>query len=78
MLYNESTQLVVLIGYSILATVIQIDVKTFDINIVTQLKAHSSILTTICNIPNTAMIITGDDLGYVKLWDLNYMRCLQG
>lgn len=24
------------------------------------------------------MIISGDDVGWVKLWDLNYMRCLQG
>ena len=23
------------------------------------------------------MIISGDDIGFVKLWDLNYMRCLQ-
>lgn len=24
------------------------------------------------------MIISGDDIGHVKLWELNYMRCLQG
>lgn len=23
------------------------------------------------------MIVTGDDIGVLKLWDLNYMRCLQ-
>lgn len=23
------------------------------------------------------MIVSGDDIGYLKLWDLNYMRCLQ-
>jgi len=23
------------------------------------------------------MIISGDDIGHLKLWDLNYMRCLQ-
>lgn len=23
------------------------------------------------------MIVTGDDIGHLKLWDLNYMRCLQ-
>lgn len=23
------------------------------------------------------MIVTGDDIGFLKLWDLNYMRCLQ-
>lgn len=23
------------------------------------------------------MIVSGDDIGHLKLWDLNYMRCLQ-
>jgi hypothetical protein len=23
------------------------------------------------------MIVSGDDIGFLKLWDLNYMRCLQ-
>ena len=34
-------------------------------------------MTCVCNIPDTSMVISGDDIGCVKLWDLNYMRCLQ-
>lgn len=67
-----------MLGYSNLVSVLQIDVQTFDINIVGELKAHNSILSCVCNIPTTSMIISGDDIGNVKLWDLNYMRCLEG
>ena len=65
-----------MLGYSNLVYVLQIDVQTYDINIVGELKAHNSILSCVCNIPNTSMVISGDDIGNVKLWDLNYMRCL--
>lgn len=44
---------------------------------ITQLQAHSSILTCVSNLPGTSMIVSGDDIGHLKLWDLNYMRCLQ-
>ena len=75
--YNPSTQLVVSLGYQSIVSIYHIDVKTYDINSVAELKAHTSILTCVCNIPDTSMIISGDDIGFVKLWDLNYMRCLQ-
>ena len=66
------------LGYQSIISVYQIDVKTYDINLISELNAHTSILTCICNVPSTSMVITGDDIGWVKLWDLNYMRCLQG
>lgn len=65
------------LGYQSNISVYEIDTKTFDINLVTQLQAHSSILTCAANLPGTSMIISGDDIGHLKLWDLNYMRCLQ-
>lgn len=34
-------------------------------------------MTCVSNIPDSSMIVSGDDIGYLKLWDLNYMRCLQ-
>ena len=75
--YNASTQLIICLGYQSNICVYEIDSKTYDINIVTQLQAHTSILTCVSNIPDTSMIVSGDDIGYLKLWDLNYMRCLQ-
>lgn len=78
MCYNPVTQLVIVLGYQINISVYEIDPKTFDINLITELQAHTSILTCITNIPDTPMIITGDDIGHIKLWELNYMRCLQG
>lgn len=75
--YNATTQLVICLGYQSNICVYEIDSKTHDINLITELQAHISILTCVSNIGDTSMIVSGDDIGYLKLWDLNYMRCLQ-
>lgn len=28
-------------------------------------------------VPGTSSIITGDDCGFIRVWELNYMRCVQ-
>lgn len=41
------------------------------------LRGHKSIITCIDSIESNTLLITGDDLGEVRIWELAYMRCVQ-
>ena len=60
--------MIICLGYQSVVTVYEIDCQTYDIYVVKELKGHLSILTCISNIPNTPMILTGDDIGNIKVW----------
>lgn len=41
------------------------------------MKGHSSIVTCVNEIKNTNYILSGDDSGEVRIWELNFMKCIQ-
>lgn len=55
----------------------QIDPLSNQLVIVAELAGHQTIVTSATSIQGTSVLVTGDDKGYVRLWDLAYMRCYQ-
>ena len=48
-----------------------------DATKVGRLKGHISMITSIATIENTPMVISADDLGTIKVWDIRQLRCIQ-
>ena len=65
------------LGYHNLVNVYEIDQLSYQLVTVADLEGHKSIVTAVTSIPKSSVIATGDDQGYVRLWDLAYMRCFQ-
>lgn len=41
------------------------------------LRGHKSIITCVDSIESNTLLISGDDLGEIRIWELAYMRCVQ-
>ena len=51
--------------------------KNNDINKVGELKGHTSQVTTVGNLVNTPLLITADEGGVIKTWDVRKQNCIQ-
>lgn len=49
----------------------------FDPELKYVLRGHKSIITCIDSFQNNTIMVTGDDAGEIRVWELTYMRCLQ-
>ena len=56
--------------------VLQIDTLSLDLSHLTELVGHQSTVTAIADL-HGSLVITGDDKGTVRIWDLTKMRCQQ-
>ena len=65
-----------ILGYKNSVPILQIDSTSFDLYPVDELKGHRSIVTSVTSI-GSSIVVTGDDAGIVRVWDLKYIRCLQ-
>lgn len=75
--YNKTTQTLIPIGYKISVSVYQIHPEYFDFTLVAELKGHSSLVTCVSDVDNTSLIVTGDDTGSIRVWDLRTLKCVQ-
>jgi WD40 repeat protein len=75
--YNNAAQVLIPIGYRISIPVYSVHPDYFDFTLVAELVGHSSLVTCVCDIENSSMICTGDDVGCIRVWDLRMMRCIQ-
>ena len=73
--YNKYTQTLLLLGMNELP-LYSIDKISYDASLLTTLKGHDTIITSIADL-GEGLIITGDDRGFMKVWDLKNMRCQQ-
>lgn len=69
--------MIITAGYHNMLEVFEVENKTFSINLKKELKGHSSIVTCVSDIKNTNFILSGDDSGEVRIWELNFMKCIQ-
>lgn len=42
-----------------------------------ELVGHRAIVVSAANVGLSSIVVTGDDKGYIKLWDLKHLRCYQ-
>ena len=75
--YFNSFQVLLVAGYENSIPVFSITPKYFDLNIVGRLVGHVSIITAIDIIEGTPMVITADDTGCIKTWDVRLCQCFQ-
>lgn len=75
--YNNLTQCLLVLSYNSVIQVYRIESGLFDVDLLSQLRGHKSIVTCIDSVATSSLVVTGDDIGEVRIWELNYMRCLQ-
>lgn len=77
MKYFESYQTLLVSGYENVVKVFTFTPGFNEINIVGRLVGHVGIIEGIEIINETAMVITADDKGTAKLWDIRKLTCVQ-
>ena len=77
MLYSYNYQLLITVGYENIINIFSINPQYFDCNKEGRLIGHTSMVTAIELVDQTPMMISADDAGCVKLWDVRSMKCLQ-
>lgn len=75
--YNNVAQVLIPIGYRISIPVYTIHPDYYDFTKASELVGHTSLVTCISDVGNSSLICTGDDVGFVRVWDLRMMRCTQ-
>ena len=73
--YHRRTQTLLLLGSKSLP-VYQIDTLSLDPTLVKELEGHETIITAVADLID-GTIVTGDDRGNLRIWDLNALRCYQ-
>ena len=68
--FFESYQVLLVAGYEHNIPVFRINPEYYDLDIVGKLVGHTSIVTAILPIENSPLVITCDDMGNVKTWDI--------
>lgn len=53
-----------------------IDKSSLDVSLLKNLSGHNTIITSIADL-DEGLIVTGDDRGTMKIWDLKTLRCQQ-
>ena len=77
MIYSTSYQTLITAGYEKSINLIQIDPEFLDYGVIGKLTGHTAMITAIQVIEKSPMVISGDDQGTIKLWDIRSLKCLQ-
>lgn len=64
-------------GYENSIPVFSITPSYYDLNVVGRLVGHLSIVTSINCIEGTPMVLSSDDNGCIKTWDIRSLNCFQ-
>lgn len=73
--YNRSTQALLLLGRNELP-VYTIDAVSLDLTLLKNLVGHETVITAVADLQG-GLIVSGDDRGSMRVWDLNTLRCQQ-
>lgn len=77
LIYFNSYQILVSAGYENCISVYQINPFFLEHDIMGKLVGHNSMVTAIQCIENTPLLISSDDNGILKLWDIRSFKCVQ-
>ncbi|CAD8098769.1 unnamed protein product [Paramecium sonneborni] len=77
LIYSYYYQIFITCGYSTYINVYEINPKFHDVTMIGKLSGHTSMLTSIQMIGRSPVLISGDDGGTLRLWDIRTFSCLQ-
>jgi WD40 repeat protein len=77
MRFLNAYQVLVVAGYENSIPVFNITPKYYDVNVVGRLVGHVSIVTALEVMEGTSMILSADDTGCIKTWDIRSFQCYQ-
>ena len=64
-------------GYENSISIYKIDGQYLDSNLMGKLIGHNSMVTAFVCIENSPMLISSDDCGIIKIWDIRDLKCIQ-
>lgn len=73
--YHRHTQTLLLLGSNELPVYL-VNPLSLDLSLLGELQGHTTIITCITNL-SEGFIVSGDDRGTLRIWDLNNLRCQQ-
>ena len=76
-LYFETYQVLITAGYENSISVYQINPVFLDHDLIGKLIGHNSMVTAIQCIDKTPILVSADDNGILKLWDIRSFKCVQ-
>ena len=77
MVYSNTFQTLITAGFEHRISLWEINPVHLDCTKVGQLVGHVNIITVIQVIEKTPMVITGDEMGQLRIWDIRKNNCLQ-
>ena len=78
MYWSTTYQVLLTAGWQQIVKVWKIDSAYLDnIDQIGELSGHYSVVTAVGGIKNTPMVMTADDSGVIKVWDIRTLKCLQ-
>ncbi|EGR34417.1 RNA recognition motif protein, putative [Ichthyophthirius multifiliis] len=75
--YNYHFQCILTCGYENSISIFKINPQFFDFDEIGKLIGHSSMVTSFQIIPENPMVVSSDDNGIIKIWDIRSLKCLQ-
>lgn len=64
-------------GYENTVNIHKIEPKYKDSTAIGQLVGHNAMVTAVACIRNSPMVVTADDQGVIKVWDIRELKCVQ-
>ena len=74
--YSYDYQALITVGYENIINIFSINPNYFDSTKEGRLVGHTSMVTAIELISGTPLLVSTDDSGIVKLWDIRNMKCI--
>ena len=75
--FFNTYQVLVTAGYENSISIFEVHPQYLDQSLLGKLVGHNSMVTAIQCIEKTPMIISADDTGIIKLWDIRTFKCIQ-
>lgn len=64
-------------GYENIVNIHRVEPSYKDSTNIGQLVGHNGMVTALTLIQNSPMVVTADDCGYIKVWDIRQLKCVQ-
>jgi WD40 repeat protein len=75
--FFQGYQVLLIAGYENSIPVFSITPRFYDLTVIGRLVGHLSIVTAISCLEGTPMVISADDNGCIKTWDIRSLQCYQ-
>ncbi|KAL4463948.1 hypothetical protein ABPG74_005885 [Tetrahymena malaccensis] len=77
LLYHYQYQCLITSGFENSINVYSVNPQYLDYDALGKLVGHNSMVTAVQIIDKTPMVVSADDMGNIKIWDIRSLKCLQ-